>query len=224
MIKRPILAFVMVVVALLALASPALAGGWATVTLDALPKAVRAGEQFQLGFVIRQHGKTPTNKDLDGRPMKPILTAHRQTSARSATLLVAGAPSVQFKGEESIRVEARQQGAVGHFVADITFPSEGGWEWQIEVPTFYVQNDSSGQGGNAAIFEPLTVLAASAAPAQAAVPAPVASAPVAPAEPTLLGLSPAALRWGGIVLLLIAAGVALASQRGLIGRRVARSR
>ncbi|MCB0240002.1 MAG: hypothetical protein KDH08_15460, partial [Anaerolineae bacterium] len=44
-------------VMLMALAAPlALAGGWATVTLDQLPRQPRAGETLALSFTIRQHG------------------------------------------------------------------------------------------------------------------------------------------------------------------------
>jgi hypothetical protein len=122
------------------------------------------------------------------------------------------------KGEETIRAEARQQGAVGHYVADVTFPSAGVWEWQIAVPTYYVQDSPS--GSNAAILVPLTVLpavvsaqASSAAPGTQPAPAP------ASATTTLLGITPAVLRWGGVILLIAAAGIALAAQRGTIGRR-----
>jgi hypothetical protein len=87
------------------------------------------------------------------------------------------------------------------------------WAWQIEVPTYYIQN-----GSNAAIFAPLTVLPATTAqaPNSAAQPA---AAPEQPATTTLLGLSPAVLRWAGVILLLVALGVALYTQRGAIGRR-----
>ncbi|HEY3227797.1 MAG TPA: hypothetical protein VGJ87_01180 [Roseiflexaceae bacterium] len=231
MFRRSIIAFTVVVVAMLALAAPALAGGWAVVTLDSLPREVRAGQSFQLGFVVRQHGVTPTNQDLNGKPLKPVLTARKQGAATSSRgsgtlVMIAARASVQAKGEDTIRVESRQEGAVGHYVADVTFPNDGVWEWQIEVPTYYVQNGANGQEGNAALFAPLTVLSAAAAPAQAPAPTaqPAAAAPVPqPAETTFMGLSPAALRWGGAILLLVAAGVALYTQRGAIGRRVARS-
>src|SRR5438552_12328434 len=70
MARRSIFAFILATLAMLALAVPALAGGWAVLTLDSLPREVRAGTSIQLGFVVRQHGKTPTNKDLDGNPLK----------------------------------------------------------------------------------------------------------------------------------------------------------
>ena len=208
MARRSVFAFVLVVLAMLALAAPALAGGWAMVTLDSLPREVRAGESFQLGFMVLQHGKTPTNKDLDGNPLKPVLTAIKQ----------GGAATTQAKGADSIRAEARQQGPTGHYVVDLTFPSDGTWAWQIALPTYYVQDSPSGQ--NAAIFAPLTVLPATApAPAPALQPA-AASAP-APVATTWLGLSPAALRWAGMAALLVALAIGLFAQRGLVSRRQA---
>ena len=77
MARRSIFAFVLAILALLALAIPALAGGWAVLTLDSLPREVRAGAGIQLGFVVRQHGKTPTNTDLNGNPLRPVLTAFK---------------------------------------------------------------------------------------------------------------------------------------------------
>jgi hypothetical protein len=225
MVRRSFFALVVVIVLLLALAAPALAGGWAVLTLDSLPREVRAGQSFQIGFLVRQHGQTPTNHDLNGRLLKPVLTARLQASAAASSggaQLVAAPASATAKGEETIRVEARQEGPVGHFVADVTFPSDGVWEWQIALPTFYVQNPANGQEGNAAIFAPLTVLPA-AAPAQAPATAPEAQPAPAPvpesSATTFLGVSPAALRWGGVILLVAAVALALAAQRGLIGRR-----
>jgi hypothetical protein len=216
MFRRSIFVCMAVVVAMLALAAPALAGGWAVVTLDSLPRDVRAGQSYQIGFVVRQHGKTPTNSDLNGKPLKPVLTARKPAATSrggSGMLMVAGPASVASKGEETIRVEARQEGAVGHYVADVTFPSDGVWEWQIEVPTYYVQNAPNGNEGSSAFFAPLTVQPAAAALA------PAATAASEPASSTLLGLSPATLRLGGAVLLLAALAIVLYSQRGLVGRR-----
>jgi len=218
MARRSIFAFVLVVLAMLALAAPALAGGWAVVTLDSLPREVRAGEPFQLGFMVFQHGKTPTNKDLNGNPLKPMLTAIKQ----------GGAATTQAKVAESIRVEARQQGPTGHYVVDLTFPSDGSWAWQITLPTFYVQDSPS--GSNAAIFAPISVLPAAAPAAQpAAAPAPAPAAQPAavpapaPEATTWLGLSPAALRWAGLAVLLAALAIGVYAQRGIVSRRVARS-
>jgi len=97
MLRRSIFGFWAAIVALLALATPALAGGWAVVTLDSLPREVRAGASFQLGFTVLQHGKTPTNLDLNGKPLKPVITAVKQGDKAATTSTAA----------ESIRAEAR---------------------------------------------------------------------------------------------------------------------
>ena len=193
MVRRSFFALAVVIVMLLALTAPALAGGWAVVTLDALPREIRAGASFQLGFMVRQHGKTPTNKDLNGNPLKPVVTASKHGGEANAA--------------ETIRAVARQQGSTGHYVVDLTLPSAGVWEWQIALPTYYVQ-DSPG-GGNAAILAPLTVL-----------PATAAAAPVVePATNVPPGFTPAALRWAGVAALLAALAICLYAQRGAWGRR-----
>src|SRR3954447_19028652 len=148
MIRRSIFAFVLVILALLALAAPALAGGWAVLTLDSLPREVRAGADIQLGFIVRQHGKTPTNTDLNGNPLRPVLTAFKQ----------GGIAGSQPSAAATIRAEARQQGPTGHYVVDLAFPSTGAWAWQISLPTYYVQESPS--GSDAAVLAPLTVLPA----------------------------------------------------------------
>jgi hypothetical protein len=203
MARRSIFAFIVVILAMLALAVPALAGGWAVLTLDSLPREVRAGVGFQLGFIVRQHGRTPTNKDLDGNPLKPVLTAIKQ-----------GDPATtQAKGAETIRAEARQQGPTGHYVVDLAFPSDGVWAWQITLPTYYVQDSPSGQ--NAAVLAPLTVLPAAAAVSDPALQPAAAPAP-APAATTWL-------RWAGLAALLAALAVALYGQRGSWNRRPAQT-
>jgi len=38
---------------------PAWGGGWAVITLDALPASPQAGEALSVGFTVLQHGHTP---------------------------------------------------------------------------------------------------------------------------------------------------------------------
>lgn len=171
--------FAAVLLALIAGAAPALAGGWAIVSLDALPAGVRAGQPQQIGFTVLQHGVTPTSRDLDGNTLVPVLT-------------ITPLDAADGKAQE---FTARPAGAAGHFVADVTFPAAGRWAWSIYLPTYVVQSGGSSTSG--AELEPLTVLP----------PAPAASS--APAPSTL----PAALRWGGIALLLAAAGALLLGRR-----------
>jgi hypothetical protein len=95
------------VIALLALPSLAHAGGWAVVTLDALPTDVRPDQPFTVGFVVRQHGIHPNSQ------LSPVITA--------------------TDGKGTVKTfQARAEGAEGHYVAELTLPA-GSWEWQIDA-------------------------------------------------------------------------------------------
>ncbi len=169
-------------VALLTMALPplaALAGGWANVTLDALPAEPRAGQALSLGFMVRQHGITPTNS------VQPYLSAHNKETG------------------QTVRFTARQEGPVGHFVADVTFPAAGAWEWEASPAPFPTPTK----------FGTLTVLPAGAAPSQPAVNVPVPAGEA----PALAGGAitiPVVLRAVGAALLLVALALALVSWRG----------
>lgn len=92
---------------LLAVASPVLAGGWATVRLDEAPGPVIAGEPWRFGFMVKQHDITPTND------VEPVIRA------------------VHTESGVVISAEGTQVGDVGHFEAEITFPLAGTWKWEI---------------------------------------------------------------------------------------------
>ena len=98
----------------------------------------------------------------------------------------------------SISVDARKDGPLGHFVVDVTFPSAGSWEWQIApVP-----------------FPPTKLGTLRVLPAVAASPQPAALEPVVEPAPAQV-----ILRWSGAIMLLVAAGLALAGRRGRRGQR-----
>lgn len=105
----------LICLALLVCATPALAGGWATVTLDEMPVEVRAGETLKLSFVVRQHGKTPVHflAAFENVPMEPYLEARNLDTG------------------ETMRVAAERGKETGHFTLAAVFPSEGEWEWRI---------------------------------------------------------------------------------------------
>jgi hypothetical protein len=86
------------------------AGGWAVITLDELPSDVVAGEPLTIGFTVLQHGITPMT-DID-----PTVTA-------------------ELSGSEKIVVRAEPQGDPGHYVAALTFPKEGNWDWSVQAFT-----------------------------------------------------------------------------------------
>lgn len=86
------------------------AGGWAVITLDELPSGVVAGEPITIGFTVLQHGRTP----MDG--LDPTVTARLSMT-------------------EKFIAKAEPQGETGHYVATLTFPKEGDWEWSIQAFT-----------------------------------------------------------------------------------------
>jgi len=90
-------------------ATPAAAGGWAVVTLDELPTDVVAGLPVEIGFMVLQHGRTPTEG------LSPVIIArHLDTS-------------------EAVRVEAVSSGDPGHYAATLTLPTPGEWSWKIDA-------------------------------------------------------------------------------------------
>ena len=92
----------------LAFAAPVFAGGWAVITLDRLPSNVVAGEPFLLGFMVRQHGRTP----MTG--LEPTITA-------------------ALDKDEQFVIRAEPDGKPGHYIATLTFPKEGEWQWSIQA-------------------------------------------------------------------------------------------
>jgi hypothetical protein len=98
-------------------AGAASAGGWATIKADTgNPPQPNAGEPFTFGFTVLQHGVTPA-----GWVETPTF--------------------VGTNGVTGQRVEARAvaEGADGHFVATVTFPSAGYWTWQVELTDLIVE-------------------------------------------------------------------------------------
>ena len=110
--KRKLLIAFMVLIALLALAAPAFAGGWVVVTLDALPGDVRLGETVPLSFVARQHGQTPADF------LEPTLVARNLDTG------------------ETLRATAEKAEGAGRYAASLTFPSEGQWTVTITAAPF----------------------------------------------------------------------------------------
>jgi hypothetical protein len=91
---------------------PVFAGGWAVITLDELPSNVVAGEPVTIGFMVLQHGRTP----MAG--LYPTITA-------------------QLSPAETMSISAESDGKTGHYVATLTFPKEGNWEWSIQAFTMH---------------------------------------------------------------------------------------
>jgi len=96
-------------------ASPALAGGWAVTTFDDMPGQFVAGQEFKLGYTIRQHGVTAIN--VDKTEILAVATSGR---------------SLSFPGSS--------QGDVGHYIATVYFPAGGTYTWRVTQGMFEAQD------------------------------------------------------------------------------------
>jgi hypothetical protein len=103
-----VLLLVALALSALATAAPALAGGWASATLDGSPPSPNAGQPAEILFTLKQHGLTPIDWE-------------------QATVIATKAGS-----DETVSVIAEARGN-GHYAAIVTFPSEGTWSWRIEL-------------------------------------------------------------------------------------------
>ncbi|MDQ3005279.1 MAG: cytochrome c [Chloroflexota bacterium] len=103
-------ALLLVLIFMFAFAIPVFAGGWAVITLDELPAGVVADEPYTIGFTVLQHGKTP----MAG--LSPTVTARME------------------KGD-MLTFQAESEGKPGHYMAALTFPTDGEWEWSIQAFT-----------------------------------------------------------------------------------------
>ena len=106
--SRIFLAVLTALLATLSVTSLAWAGGWAVITLDRLPENVVAGQPYALGFMVRQHGRTPWQVD-------------------QITILASQAESGQ-----SLTFTAKPDEVPGHYQAKLLFPQPGAWEWSIQ--------------------------------------------------------------------------------------------
>ena len=104
---RWILGVVAAVAAMLAVATPALAGGWATTLLDPLPDRVEAGHTYTVGFWILQRGSHVSQIGLNNPGLK---------------LVDDKGQSLAYKGV------ALPEG--GHYAAAIFLPHDDG-DWAI---------------------------------------------------------------------------------------------
>ncbi|MEW6404652.1 MAG: hypothetical protein AB1649_22880, partial [Chloroflexota bacterium] len=156
--KRISLAFALGLLLALVFTIPSFAGGWAVITLDELPGQVIAGQPLEIGFMVRQHGVTP----MDG--LEPIVHA-----------------SGPGTGKSSLNFTAAEQGQPGYYVATLTLPENGKWEWSIEAFT---------------VNQPMPTLTVIAAPAIVEKPAEVSA--------------PASVQWPQWVAGLLGAGAVLA--------------
>lgn len=114
MLARVRLSMIVAILASLLFAIPAFAGGWAVITLDELPANVVAGEPFTVGFTVLQHGKTPMTD------LHPTITAN-------------------LYKEQELVTDAEAEGKPGHYIATVTLPKEGEWQWSVQAFTMNQQ-------------------------------------------------------------------------------------
>jgi hypothetical protein len=81
------------------------------VVLDRLPTGLRAGEPTAIGFTVLQHGRSP----LAGLDPAPAVEARHTANG------------------EVVRVSAVDEGSPGHYVAVLTLPSPGEWDWSVRA-------------------------------------------------------------------------------------------
>ena len=96
----------LLVLALLPGAEVAQAGGWATVELGETPSGLVAGTPWRVELIVKQHGITPMAN------VTPSITVENAAGVTRTS-------------------PARPAGRVGHYVADVTFPSAGTWRARI---------------------------------------------------------------------------------------------
>jgi hypothetical protein len=126
-------------------------GGWATSTLDERPE-VSPGETAEIGFTILQHGVTPVNVD-------DVAVVVRDVDGDDQTW-----PAVQ-------------QGEKGHYVAEVTFPAEGSYDWAVhqgwfgdyDLATLHVGDVAGAAAGSGWSHTPWTVRVALVLPILASV-------------------------------------------------------
>lgn len=151
-------------VLLLALGTPAAAGGWAVTTLDQVPPDLHAGDTYAIGYTIRQHGVTPIDVKKMGGTTEMQITAP--------------------DGATTLRYPGVPDGAVGHYVAKVFFPSDGTWTWTVTQGPFAPQPLGFVTVGAAAVAS--AVPAPSVATVPASVPAPQTGGANAPLIAALL--------------------------------------
>ena len=102
------IALPLALLASLALASVAVAGGWAQVTARTVPVDPPAGEPTTIELGVSQHGMTPVSW-----PDLTVIATNESTG-------------------DTFRTKAQAKGPTGSYVATLTFPSAGEWTLTFE--------------------------------------------------------------------------------------------
>lgn len=94
-------------------ASIAWAGGWAMTSLDTTPGELRAGETYEIGYTILQHG------------VRPVAVDHTEIRLQGA-----------WKAGGAHVFEGVPRGPEGHYVATVTIPGAGEYRWEVAQGPF----------------------------------------------------------------------------------------
>lgn len=159
--------------------APAGAGGWAITSLDPMPTPV-PGEPLEVGFTVLQHGRTP----VDAPAPAPGMEAAEYG-------FVVTAPD-----GEVTEFAARPDGAPGHFVGEVTFPTAGTYTWAVNQGWFGPWDLGE------LVVEPTTGVASTSAPTAPA-PAPTDDGSATSAAPLAVRLVLPAVAAAALALLAI---------------------
>jgi hypothetical protein len=166
--RRRLLAIPLTLLASVALATGVAAGGWAQIAITDPPVDPAAGAGTTIGFTVMQHGVTAVSW--------PRINVIASNSATGAAVVAA----------------AHAEGPTGHYVATLTFPSEGSWALTFQSEDLVMEGSGT-----------LTV----------------APAPATPATPTATPVDPAPIVGLAALLLLVVGGSALLIRGRRAGRR-----
>jgi hypothetical protein len=128
--RRRFIALPLAVIASLALAAIALAGGWAQVTVNDSPVDPPAGGGTPIDLRVLQHGVTPVSW-----PNLNVIA----TDAASG---------------DTFRTKAQAKGAEGSYVATLVFPAAGEWTLTFESPELVMEGSAAVNVVAAAVIAP----------------------------------------------------------------------
>lgn len=114
MFHRSLAGVLLVMLLCLLFVPPVLAGGWTVVTLQELPVQVQAGERITVTFLVQQHGRHPL-----------------QLSDGEVTI-----GAWQAAGDQVIQIEAKATNKPGYYAAEVIFPTDGVWQWEVRPGGF----------------------------------------------------------------------------------------
>jgi hypothetical protein len=114
-VRRIVIGLATAAIVLLTTATTAWAGGWAIVSFDTTPGEFVVGETQRIGYTVLQHGRFPV--DIEGTEIR-----------------VHG-PSGDLQVFRGVRQEQP-----GRYVAEVTFPAGGAYEWEVTLGPFAAQS------------------------------------------------------------------------------------